>query len=220
MSQSNLETQKSSDPCHTERQMGRQACIDFNRGRGHSTYQRFSGQIFRKQKLVQSKGRHSTLCQPARDTRGRRASRLEVHTSYHTHLHDLWTPQRGCPSERAITPHRIVPPSTSKSRSAGLLHTRKRSNPAARVQRKRKKKVAVPRVCSVFAHCPAPFRMPVIRQGVRCSVLWKVANSFRCVGTHTGPCSGGASNRSIRTSAQSITPRSIGAVMSVKKARH
>ena len=138
MSQSNLETQKSSDPCHTERQMGRWACVEFNRGTAQRpfSHQRFSGQMIRKQKLVQSKGRNSTLCQPARDARGRRASRLELHTSHHTHLHDLWTPQRGCPSERAITPHRIVPPSTSKSHSACHLHTHKRRNGA------------IPRVCA------------------------------------------------------------------------
>ena len=69
---------------------------------------------FSKPKLAHSKGRHSTLKQ-ARDARGRRASRLKVHTSYHTELHDLCTPQRGYPSERVITPLTIVPPSTSRS---------------------------------------------------------------------------------------------------------
>ena len=219
MVQRHLETQKSSDPCHTEREMGRLACIEFNRGREHSApTSTVLWSDFQKTKTRPLK-RTTQHSLPAGSRRKRKKSKPPGGPySHHTHLHDRWTPQRGCPSERAITPHRIVSPSTSKSRSAGLLHTHKRRNPAARVHRK--KKGAVPRVCSVSAHCPATFGVPVIRPGVRCSVLWKVANSFRFVGTHTEPSSGGASNRSIRTPAQSIMPRSIGAVMTVKKERH
>ena len=139
---------------------------------------------FQKQKIVHSKGRHGTLCQPARDARGRRASRLKVHTSHLTDLHDLRTSQRGCPLERVITPPMIVPPSTSKSRSAGLLHTHKRRNPAARVHMKRKRRARY-HVCT--RPCPLLCSVRRARDSATGPIQEKEANSFRFLGRHTGP---------------------------------
>ena len=157
------------------------ACIEFNRGRAQRPFphQRFSGQIF-KNKNSSTQKDDTALSELARDARGRRASRLKVHTSYHTHLRDLWTPLRGC---KVRTPPMIVPPSSSRSPSVGLLHPHKRRNPAVRVHRKKRRAVYL--VCACI--CPLLCSVRRARDSARGPMLEKEANSFRFLGRHTGP---------------------------------